>query len=86
MPEPHRVDVSRLNEPGELTRLLDGPLPLVVTDRDRVVGVIEERAEGITAEEMLAFWESGGGVDAGMLDEIDALFAGGDAFGEVWSG
>lgn len=78
MPEAQHVDVSALAEPGELARLLNGPLPLVITDHGDVLDVIEERKNGITSEELLSFWGRGGGVDSAMLDEIDALFSGGD--------
>ncbi|WP_455351137.1 hypothetical protein [Streptomyces sp. SYSU K217416] len=80
MSEPARIDVSELNEPGMMTRLLAGPTPIEVTDHGEVIHVIESRDKVLTAEEMVAFWESGGGIDREMLDEIDALFSGTDQY------
>lgn len=82
MNEPTRIDVSELNEPGVMTRLVAGPTPVEVTDHGEVIHVIADRSGGITAEEMIEFWESGGGIDREMLDEIDAMFSDSDEYTE----
>ncbi|MGI5195895.1 MULTISPECIES: hypothetical protein [Streptomyces] len=82
MNEPTRIDVSELNEPGVLTQLVAGPTPIEVTDHGEVIHVIDGRNKVLTAEEMIAFWESGGGIDREMLDEIDAMFCDTDEYTE----
>ncbi|NGO08428.1 hypothetical protein G5C60_12560 [Streptomyces sp. HC44] len=82
MNEPTRIDMSELNEPGAMTRLVAGPGPIEVTDHGEVIHVLERYDRPMRAEELIEFWESGGGIDREMLDEIDALFSGSDEYTE----
>ncbi|MER5182900.1 hypothetical protein ABT009_31860 [Streptomyces sp. NPDC002896] len=80
MNKPTRIDVSELHEPHRLTQLVAGPYPVEITDHGEVIQIIEGDKPYLTAEEMIRFWESGGGIDREMLDEIDALFSGSDEY------
>jgi len=74
--------MSDLSEPSRVSQIVAGPYPVEITDHGEVVHVISGKSRGITAEEMIAFWESGGGIDRKMLDEIDAMFCDTDEYTE----
>ncbi|WP_157902882.1 hypothetical protein [Streptomyces jeddahensis] len=86
MNEPLRIDVSEVIEPDLLMQLVAGQETVELTDHGEVIQVIERHDRPMTAEELMAFWESGGGIDREMLDEIDAMFSDDDEYNEPGAG
>ncbi|MBA4864909.1 hypothetical protein H1V43_26870 [Streptomyces sp. PSKA54] len=86
MNEPLRIEVSEAIDPDALRQLVAGSAPIEITDHGEVIQVVERHDRPMTAEELMAFWESGGGIDREMLDEIDAMFSDDDEYTERGDG